>query len=185
MNAIARIDAFINTLREANKTEPPYNYSHGSPADKLITLTGNVNDLCWELAAATKLTDPSNKIIAADGIKHNATNIIAICIAELKNLGHTTEGTIELIATDGALWYWGINQHPLSTLDQCVPVAERVQSLYVATGLLMEWWPNKISPQNNVELNYELERTFTNLAYEATCAIIAHNHTTETETHND
>ncbi len=39
----------------------------------------------------------------------------------------------------------------------------------------MEWWPNKISPQNNVELNTELEQTFTNLAYEATCAIIAHN----------
>lgn len=39
----------------------------------------------------------------------------------------------------------------------------------------MEWWPNKISPQINTELNSELERTFTNLAYEATCTIIAHN----------
>lgn len=111
----------------------------------------------------------------ADGIKHNATNIINICIAELKNLGHTTESAIELITTDGALWFWDINQPPLSTLDQYVPVAERVQSLYVATGLLTEWWPNKISPQNNVELNTELERTFTNLAYEAACAIIARN----------
>lgn len=74
MSDTARIDTSTNTIREASKTEPPYNYSHGNPTDKLITLTGNVNDLCCELAAATKLTDPSYKIIAADGIKYNATN---------------------------------------------------------------------------------------------------------------
>lgn len=176
MNAIARIDTFVNTLREASKTEPPYNYDHGNPTDKLIVLTGNVNDLCWELASATKLTNPSNKIITADGIKHNATNIIATCIAELKNLGHTTEGTIELIATDGALWFWSLNSHPLNKLDQDIPPAERIQSLYVAAGQLTEWWPTKISPLTNTERKDELERAFVILAYEATCAIIAHNH---------
>lgn len=175
MNIIDRIDTFISTLREARKTGLPATYSSDTPTDKLITLTGNVSDLCWEIVVTDKQSDPANKIIMADSIKHNATNIINICIAELKNLGHTTEGAIELIATDGALWFWDINQHPLNILDQYVPVAERVQSLYVATGLLTEWWPNKISPQNNVELNTELERTFTNLAYEAACAIIAHN----------
>lgn len=185
MNAIARIDTFINTLREASKTEPPCNYSRGNPTDKLITLTGNVNDLCWELGAATKLTDPSNKIIAADRIKYNATNIIAICIAELKNLGHAMEGIIELIATDGALWFWGLNSHPLNKLDQDIPVDERIQSLYVAVGQLTEWWPTKISPITNTERKDELDRAFVNLAYEATCAIIAYDHTTEKETHND
>ena len=143
MEPTSRIDTFISTLRIAHKTGVLSTYSSDTPADKLITLPGNVSDLCWEIA--------------------------------VKNLGHTTESAIELVATDGALWFWDINQHPLNILDQYVPVAERVQSLYVATGLLTEWWPNKISPQNNVELNTELERTFTNLAYEAACAIIAHN----------
>lgn len=175
MDATSRIDTFISTLRIAHKIGVLSTYGSDTPTDKLITLTGNVSDLCWNLAVVTKHSNPANKSILADGIKHNATNIVNICIAELKNLGHTTESAIELIATDGALWFWNINQHPLSTLDQYVPVAERIQSLYIATGLLMEWWPNKISPQNNVELNSELERTFTNLAYEATCAIIAHN----------
>ena len=175
MNTTDRIDTFISTLREAHKTGLPAAYSSDTPTDKLITLTGNVSDLCWEIAVTDKQASPATKIIMADSIKHNATNIINICITELKNLGHTTESAIELIATDGALWFWGINQHPLSTLDHYVPVAERVQSLYVATGLLMEWWPNKISPRKNVELNSELERTFTNLAYEATCTIISHN----------
>ena len=185
MSDTARIDTFINTIREASKTEPPYNYDHGNPTDKLIVLTGNVNDLCWELAAATKLTDPSNKIITAYGIKHNATNIINVCVAELKNLGHTTEGAIGLIATDGALWFWSLNAPPLNNLDKEINPLERIQSLNVAMGNLMEWWPNKISPQNVADPNGERERTFTNLAYEATCAIIAHDHATEKETHND
>ena len=175
MNTINRIYTFISVLHEANKAELPASYTSDTPTDKLITLTSNVNDLCWEITVGTKRTAPSTEIISADSIKHNATNIINICITELKNLGHTTEDAIELIATDGALWFWNLPLHPLSTLDQDTPPAERIQSLYVATGRLMEWWPNKISPQNNVELNTELEQTFTNLAYEATCAIIAHN----------
>lgn len=176
MNTANRIDTFISTLREARKAGLLATYSSDTPTDKLITLTGSVSDLCWEIVVTNKQASSATKIIMADSIKHNATNIINICIAELKNLGHTTETAIELIATDGALWFWDTNQHPLSTLDQYVPADERIQSLYIATGLLTEWWPNKISPQNNVELNAELERTFTNLAYEATCAIIAHNH---------
>lgn len=176
MNTTDRIDTFISTLREAHKAGLPATYSSDTPTDKLITLTGNVSDLCWEIAVTDKQANPATKIIMADSIKHNATNIINICITELKNLGHTSENAIELITTDGALWFWDINQHPLDTLDQYVPVAERIQSLYVSTGLLTEWWPNKISPQINTELNSELERTFTNLAYEATCAIIAANH---------
>lgn len=176
MSDIDHIDTFIKTLREAYKAGVLHNYNNGSPTDKLIILTGNVNDLCWEIAATTNRTDPSAKMIAADSIKYNATNIINICITELKNLGHTAESAIEFITTDGALWFWSLNQSPLSTLDQDTPAAERIQSLCVATGLLMEWWPNKISPRNNVELNSELERTFTNLAYEATCAVIAHTH---------
>lgn len=179
MEAIDRIDTFINTLREAHKAGQPTGYASDTPADKLITLTGNVSDLCWEIAVTDKQSDPANKIIMADSIKHNATNIINICIAELKNLGHTTESAIELIATDGALWFWSINQHPLDKLDQDTPTDERIQSLYIATGLLTEWWPNKISPQINIELNSELERAFVNLAYEATCAIIAHNRITK------
>ena len=174
MNTTDRIDTFISTLREARKAGPPVAYSSDTPTDKLITLTGSVSDLCWEIVVTNKQASSATKIIMADSIKRNATNIINICIAELENLGHTTETAIELIATDGALWFWEINQHPLSTLDQYVPADERIQSLYIATGLLMEWWPNTISPQNHVELNTELEFTFTNLAYEAACAIIAH-----------
>ena len=176
MDTTSRIDTFISVLREASKAGPPASYTNDNPTDKLIALTGNIGDLCWEIAAAPKQAGPATKIITADSIKHNATNIVNICITELENLGHTTEATIELIATDGALWFWNLPIQPLNTLDQDTPSAERIQSLNIATGQLMEWWPNKISPQNNVELNSELERTFTNLAYEAACAIIAHNH---------
>lgn len=176
MDTIDRIDTFISTLREARKAGLPATYSSDTPTDKLITLTGNVSDLCREIAVRTKQSDPATKIIMADSIKHNATSIINICITELESLGHTAEDTIELIATDGALWFWNLPLQPLNTLDQDTPADERIQSLHIATGLLMEWWPNKISPQINIELNSELERTFTNLAYEATCAIIAHNH---------
>ena len=176
MSDIDRIDTFIKTLREAYKAGMPRNYNNGSPTDKLIILTGNVNDLCWEIAATTKRSTHSNKTTTTDSIKHSATNIISICIAELKNLGHTTEDAIELIGTEGALWFWSITQHPLDKLDKDVPPADRIQSLYVATGDLMEWWPNKISPQNNVYLKSEIERTFANLAYEAACATISTNH---------
>lgn len=176
MNAIARIDAFIDTLREARKAGLPSGYSDDNPTDKLIALTGNISDLCWEIAATAKQADPANKIITADSIKHNATNIINICVTELENLGHTTEDTIELIATDGALWFWNLNQYPLNKLDQDVDPADRIQSLNVAMGYLLEWWPNKITPQIGGDLNSELERHFSNLAYEAACAIIAHNH---------
>jgi len=176
MNDIDRIDAFIKTLREAYKAGMPHNYNNGSPTDKLIILTGNVNDLCWEIAATTKRSAHSNKTTTTDSIKHSATNIISICIAELKNLDHTTEDTIELIVTEGALWFWSLTQHPLDKLDKDVPPADRIQSLYVATGNLMEWWPNKISPQNTAYLKSEIERTFTNLAYEAACATISANH---------
>lgn len=176
MSDTDRIDAFIKTLREAYKAETPHNYNNGSPTDKLITLTGNVNDLCWEIAAATKRSAHSNKTTTIDSIKHSATNIISICITELENLGHSIENAIEIIVTEGALWFWSITQHPLEKLDKDVPPADRIQSLYVATGDLMEWWPNKISPQNNVYLKSEIERTFANLAYEAACATISANH---------
>ena len=175
MNTIDRIDTFISTLREARKAGPPATYSSDTPTGKLVTLTGNVSDLCWNLAVATKHSNPANKSILADRIKHNATNIVNICIAELKNLGHTTESAIELIATDGALWFWSSNQHPLDKLDQDVNPVDRLQSINVVAGDLLEWWPNKIAPQITLDLNAERERTFTNLAYEATCAIIAHN----------
>lgn len=178
METIDRVDTFINTLREAHKAGQPTGYASDTPADKLITLTGNVSDLCWEITVTDKQSDPATKIIMADSIKHNATNIINICATELENLGHTTEDTIELITTDGALWFWSINQHPLNKLDQDIPVDERIQSLYVAAGQLTEWWPTKISPLTNTERKDELERAFVNLAYEATCAIIAH-HITE------
>lgn len=176
MNTTDRIDTFISTLREARKAGPPATYSSDTPADKLVTLTGNVSDLCWNVAVATKHSNPANKCILADRIKHDATNIVNICIAELENLGHTTEDTIELITTDGALWFWNLNQYPLNKLDQDVDPADRIQSLNVAMGYLLEWWPNKITPQIEDDLNSELERHFINLAYEAACAIIAHNH---------
>lgn len=176
METVERIYTFVNTLREANKAGLPAIYRTGTPADKLITLTGSTYDLCWELIATTKRSANSNKTATTDGINYSATNIINICIAELKNLGRTTEDAIELIATDGALWFWSLTQHPLNTLDQYINPIDRIQSINISMGDLMEWWPNKISPQNNVELNYELEHAFTNLAYEATCAIIAHNH---------
>lgn len=173
MNTINRIDTFVSVLRKACEAGQPTGYAGDIPTDKLTTLTGNVGDLCWEIAVGAKQTDPATKIIMADSIKYNATNIINICITELENLGRTTEDAIELITTDGALWFWNLTQHPLDKLDQDVPPADRIQSLYVATGNLMEWWPNKISPQNNAYLNSERERTFTNLAYEAACATIA------------
>lgn len=174
MDTISRIDTFISVLREAHKAGLPSGYSSDNPADKLITLTGNISDLCWGIAVTTKQADPANKIILADAIKHDATNIINICITELENLGHSTESAIELIATDGALWFWSLPLRPLNTLDQDTPPAERIQSLNIATGQLMEWWPNMISPQDEVDLNAERERAFTNLAYEAACAIIAY-----------
>ena len=174
MNTTDRIDTFISTLRTAHKTGVLSTYSSDTLIDKLVTLTGNVSDLCWNLAVVTKQSNPANKSILADGIKHNATNIVNICITELKNLGHTTESAIELIATDGALWFWDANQHPLDKLDQDVTPVDRVQSINVAAGDLLEWWPNKIAPQYTLNLNAERERTFTNLAYEAACAIIAY-----------
>jgi hypothetical protein len=174
MNATNRIDVFVNTLHEASKVELPANYNHGDHTSKLITLIGNVHDLCWEIAATPKRTDPSSKIIAADSIKRDATNIINICITELKNLGHTSETAIELIATDGALWFWDINNHPLNKLDRDVSPANRIQSIYVTTGNLMEWWPADISPQNPIETAEILEQAFINLAYEATYTIITH-----------
>lgn len=176
MNATDRIDTFISTLREARKAGPPATYSSDTPTDKLITLTGNVSDLCWEIAVTNKQASQAAKIIMADRIKHNATNITNICIAELKNLGHSSETAIDLIANDGALWFWSLPLRPLSTLDQDTPPAERIQSLQIATGDLMEWWPNLISPKGEIDLNAELERSFINLAYEATCAIISHTH---------
>lgn len=179
MNDINRIATFTATLREASKAGLPYGYSSDNPMDKLITLTGNISDLCWGLAVATKQVDPATKIIMADGIKHNAMNVVNICIAELEALGRATEDAIELITKDGALWFWSLSQHPLNKLDQDVSPADRIQSINVAMGNLLEWWPNKISPQNNVEPGSERERTFINLAYEATCAIIACDHTTE------
>lgn len=114
MNTTNRIDTFISTLRIAHKTGVLSTYNDSTPIDKLSTLTGNVSDLCWEIAAHAKHSASSNKIITADGIKHNATNIVNICITELKNLGHTTESAIELIATDGALWFWSLPLRPLS-----------------------------------------------------------------------
>ena len=176
MNTTDRIDTFISTLREARKAGPPATYSSDTLVDKLVTLTGNVSDLCLNVAVAIKHSNPANKCILADRIKHDATNIVNICIAELENLGHTTEDTIELITTDGALWFWNLNQYPLNKLDQDVDPADRIQSLNVAMGYLLEWWPNKIAPQIEDDLNSELERHFINLAYEAACAIIAHNH---------
>lgn len=176
MNAIDRINTFISTLREACKAGPPASYTNDNPAGKLITLTGSVSDLCWEIASAPKQAGPATKIITADSAKHNATNIINICITELKNLGHTTEGAIELIATDGALWFWNLPLQPLSTLDRDTLPVDRIQSLQISTGHLMEWWPNMLSPQGEVDLNAERERAFINLAYEAACAIIAHTH---------
>lgn len=173
MNRTSRIDTFTNTLREACKTEVPASYIAGSTINKLTTLSAKVDNLCWEIAYATKQADPSNKIIAADDIKNSATNVINICIAELKNLGHTSEDAIKLITTDGALWFWDLNQHPLNKLDQDVNPIERIQSLHVAKGLLMEWWPIGISPENHIEPADTITQLFVNLAYEAICAIIA------------
>lgn len=121
MEASDRINIFTNTLLEARKVGLPASYTSGTTTDKLITLADNVNDLCWEIAADTKRTAPSAKIISADEIKHNATNIVNICIAELANLSHSSETAIELIATDGALWFWSLPLRPLSTLDQDTP----------------------------------------------------------------
>lgn len=174
MSDTARIDTFINTLREARKAGLPASYTNDNTTDKLITLTGNVSDLCWEIAVTDKQVDPANKIIMADRIKYNATTIINICTTELENLGYATENAIELIATDGALWFWNLNQYPLNKLDQDVDPADRIQSLNVAMGYLLEWWPNKITHQIVGDLNSELEQHFINLAYEAACAIIAH-----------
>lgn len=176
MNATNRIDTFVSVLRDACKAGQPTGYASDTPADKLITLTGNVSDLCWEIAVTDKQADPANKIIMADSIKHNATNIINICIAELKNLGHTTESAIELIANDGALWCWSFVNYPLDTLDQDITPIDRIQSVLNAIGRLTEWWPSKITPRTGLGINQEIEQAFVNLAYEATCAIIAHNH---------
>ena len=185
MNTINRIETFVKTLREAYSTTLPGDYNNQPPADKFITLAGNICDLCWEIVAVTKTTSPANKIIAADRIKHNATNIINICLAELKALGRAGEAAIELIAIDGALWFWDLDAPPLNKLDQEIDPIERIQSLNVAMGNLAEWWPIDISPENPLEPAEKLEQAFVNLAYEATCAIIAHNCTTEKETHND
>lgn len=177
MSDTKRTLTFLNILREARKTWRLADYSDETPAEKLITLAGNVSDLCWEIAAASKVASPYNKIFSAESIKYNATNIINICVDELKNLGRGDEDAIELITTDGALWSWSLDTHPLNTLDQNTPTTERIQSLYTALGDLTNWWPNKTSPQKIGTPDAERERTFVNLAYEATCAIIATTHT--------
>lgn len=169
-----RIDTFINTLREANSTESSGNYNTQSPAGKLITLIENTYNLAWSLALTIKQNANYVATVTAGSIKRNATNIINICITELENLGLTTESAIKLIATDGALWFWSLNLPPLTTLDQYTPPTERIQSLHVAIGNLAEWWPIDISPENPIEPTDKLEQVFVNLAYEATCAIIAH-----------
>lgn len=138
MDTTNRIETFTNTLREACSTKLLGDYSNQPPTDKFITLTGNLYDLCWEIAADTKTTDPAKKIIAAGRIKYNATNIINICVAELKTLGHTNEVAIDLIATDGALWFWSLNAPPLNNLDQEIDPIERIQSLNVAMGNMAE-----------------------------------------------
>lgn len=176
MSTIARIDTFVATLRKAYEAGLSAAYRAGTPKDKLVTLTGNVYDLCWEIAAHTKHSAPTPKMASVGNIKYRATNIVNICITELENLGHTTEDTIELIAADGALWFWNLPLQPLGTLDRDTPPVDRIQSLQISTGHLMEWWPNMLSPQNEVDLNAERERAFISLAYEATCAIIAHTH---------
>ena len=176
MDTTSRINTFISVLREAHKAGLPATYTNGNPTDKLITLTGNMSSLCWDIAVTAEQANPANKTILAVAIKHDTTNIINICIAELENLGHSTESAIELIATDGALWFWTLPQYPLNKLDQDIPPADRIQSLYITMGLLMEWWPNKITPQIGLDLNPERERKFINLAYEAACATIAHTH---------
>lgn len=175
MDATSRIDTFISVLREASKAGLPASYASDPATDKLITLMGNASDLCWEIVAATKRTNPANKIIAADSVKFNATNIINISIAELKNLGHTTEDAIELIANDGALWCWSFVNYPLDTLDRDIAPLDRIQSVLNAIGQLTEWWPSKITPRTGLGINQEIEQAFVNLAYNATCAIIAHN----------
>lgn len=176
MDDTARIDIFIDTLRDAAKADPPGNYNHEDPLNKLVTLTGSVNDLCWEVAACTRRSDAANKTVAADTIKHNATNIISICVAELESLGYTAEEAIKLITTDGALWFWRLNAPPLNRLDQAADPIERIQSLYAATGDLTEHWPVDISFQNPIEPANDVECAFVNLAYEATCAIIGTSH---------
>ena len=185
MDTVNRIDTFISTLRTAHKAGLPSTYSDDTTIDKLITLTGNISDLCWGLAVATKQVDPATKIIMADGIKHNAMNVVNICIAELEALGRATEDAIELITTDGALWFWSLNAIPLNKLDQEIDPIERIQSLNVSMGDLTEWWPIDISPENHLDVAEKLEQVFVNLAYEATCAIIAYDHTTEKETRDD
>ena len=176
MDDTTRIDIFTDTLRDTAKAGSPGNYNHKGPLDKLVTLTGNVNELCWEVAARTKRSDAANKIISADRIKHHATNIISICVDELESLGHTTEEAIKLIAIDGALWFWSLNASPLNCLDQEVDPIERIQSLYVAMGDLAVHWPVGASSRNPVEPADDVQRVFVNLAYEATCAIIGISH---------
>jgi hypothetical protein len=100
MDTTNRTETFTNTLREACSTRLLGDYNNQPPIDKFITLTGNLYDLYWEIMADAKTTHPAKKIIAADRIKYNATNVINICVAELKNLGHTNEATCTLIAHD-------------------------------------------------------------------------------------
>ena len=176
MDDTTRINTFINTLREANSTEPPDNYNNQSPTEKLITLTRNIYYLAWDLASSAKQNNTYNATVTADIIKYDATNIINICVAELEALGHTSEAAIEFIATDGALWFWSLSDHPLNKFDQDIPPIERIQYLHAAAGQLTEWWPIKTSPLANADRNNEIEQAFVNLAYDATCAIIAHNH---------
>lgn len=186
MDTVSRINTFVKTLREACSATLPGDYNNKTPEDKFITLAGNVYDLCREIMAVTKTTSPANKVITADSIKYNATNIINICVAELEAIGRTNEFAIELIATDGALWFWDLDTPPLNKLDQEIDPIERIQSINVSLGNLAECWPidisHKILPPDPAE---KREQVFVNLAYEATCAIIAHDHTTEKGTHND
>jgi hypothetical protein len=168
-----RTTDFFNTLREVNKLGAPNEYEPGKPIQNLAVLSDIVNTLCWHIDVATKQTAPAPAAHIKKEIERAATKAINICITELTHLGRSTDGAIELITTDGALWFWNIDTKPLSTLDLKTNYALRIQSLLVAAGQVAEWWPNKISPQENCDLPAEQERVFVNLAYEATCAILA------------
>lgn len=168
-----RTTDFINTLREASQLGAPNEYEPGKPIQNLAVLSDIVNTLCWHIDVATKQTAPVPAALIKKEIERAATKAINICITELTHLGHSTDSAIELIATDGALWFWNTDTKPLNTLDLKTSHALRIQSLLVAAGQVAEWWPNKIPPQENCDLRAEHERVFVNLAYEVTCVILA------------
>lgn len=76
MSDTAHIDTFINTLREASKTEPSYNYDHGNPTSPLIIITNGYlreDSIAGSVATPVDIDFPEEDYYLITGVKAGFT----------------------------------------------------------------------------------------------------------------